>query len=173
MPPSTSPRDRHPSRSPGSAARSGGGSATAGGGDGGGSSRTVGRVTVEELVAEARAELDRLEPAAAAAEQAAGAVVVDIRPVAFRADEGEIPGALVVERNVLEWRFEPGGEWALPAAGADRRVVVVCNEGYTSSLAAYALRRIGVRRATDVVGGYRAWKDAGLPTGPGGSPALP
>ena len=128
-------------------------------------------MSVEDLLAAARAGLDRLTPAEAAAEP--DAVLVDIRPVAFRAAEGEIPGALVVERNVLEWRFEPGGEWRLPQAGADTRVVVFCNDGYASSFAADTLRRLGVRRATDLDGGFRAWAAAGLPTVPGGTPAVP
>ena len=128
-------------------------------------------MSVEDLLAAAQAGLDRLTPAEAAAEP--DAVLVDIRPVAFRAAEGEIPGALVVERNVLEWRFEPGGEWRLPQAGADTRVVVFCNDGYASSFAADTLRRLGVRRATDLDGGFRAWAAAGLPTVPGGTPAVP
>lgn len=128
-------------------------------------------MSVDDLLAEARARLDRLTPAEAAAEP--DAVLVDIRPVAFRAAEGEIPGALVVERNVLEWRFEPAGEWRLPQAGADARVVVVCNDGYASSFAADTLRRLGVHRATDLAGGFRAWAAAGLPTVPGGTPSLP
>jgi rhodanese-related sulfurtransferase len=126
---------------------------------------------LDDLLATARAGLDRLSPAAAAAEP--DAVLVDIRPVAFRTAEGEIPGALVVERNVLEWRFEPGGEWALPAAAADARIVLFCNDGYASSFAAATLRELGVHRATDVDGGFRAWSGAGLPTVPGGSPAVP
>ena len=130
-------------------------------------------MTVEDLVAAARSGLDRLSPAEALAEAGRGAVLVDIRPVAFRAAEGEIPGALVVERNVLEWRFAPGSEWRLPQAGADARVVLMCNEGYASSLAADTLRRLGVPGATDVAGGFRAWAAAGLPTVPGGSPAIP
>jgi rhodanese-related sulfurtransferase len=71
---------------------------------------------------------------------------------------------LVVERNVLEWRFDPRSDAALPVAGYETRVIVLCQEGYTSSLAADALLRLGVRRATDVVGGFRAWREAGLPT---------
>lgn len=130
-------------------------------------------LTVDELLAEARAGMRRLGPAAAARAARDGAVLVDIRPHAFRAAEGEIAGALVVERNVLEWRFAPSSDWRVPQAGPDVDVVVVCNEGYTSSLAAYALRRVGVPRATDLVGGFRAWRAAGLPTVPGGSPAIP
>lgn len=134
-------------------------------------------LTVEELLAEARAGLTRLTPEQSAAAAERGAVLVDIRPYAFRAGEGEIAGALVVERNVLEWRFAPDGEWRLPEAGADVQVVVFCNEGYTSSLAtsslaAHALRRLGVHRAADMIDGFRAWRAAALPTVEGGSPAL-
>jgi len=125
----------------------------------------------DDLLSAVRARLDRLTPEAAAAEP--DAVLVDIRPVAFRTAEGELPGALIVERNVLEWRFAPDSEWRLPQAGPDARVVLFCNEGYASSLAADTLRRLGVRRATDVDGGFRAWAAAGLPTVPGGSSAVP
>jgi rhodanese-related sulfurtransferase len=119
--------------------------------------------SVEELLADARARLQRLEPAAAAAAVAAGAGLVDIRPLWQRAVEGEIPGALVVERNHLEWRLHPGSSARLPQAAPGRRWVVICSEGYTSSLAADALNSIGVP-ATDVVGGYAAWRAGGLPT---------
>lgn len=122
---------------------------------------------IQRLLAEARARLDRLTPAEAAAEVASGAVLVDIRPAAQRAAEGEVPGALVVERNVLEWRFDVTSGAALPVAAPDLRVVVLCQEGYTSSLAAAALRDVGVHRATDVDGGFAAWRAAGLPTTPG------
>jgi rhodanese-related sulfurtransferase len=130
-------------------------------------------MTVEELLTEARAGLRRLAPGAAAQAARDGAVLVDIRPAAVRAAEGEVPGALVVERNVLEWRFAPTSAWRVPQAGPDVIVVVVCNDGFTSSLAAHALRRLGVHRATDLVGGFRAWRAAGLPTVPGPSPAIP
>ncbi len=130
-------------------------------------------MTVEELLAAAQARISPLSPAAAAAARDAGAVLVDIRPHAFRAAEGEIDGALVVERNVLEWRFAPDSEWRVPQAGADVHVVVLCNDGYASSLAADTLRQLGVTRATDLAGGFRAWAAAGLPTVPGGSPAIP
>jgi rhodanese-related sulfurtransferase len=129
-------------------------------------------MSVDTLVARARDGLDRLDPHAAARAQAAGALLVDTRPYAFRLAEGEIPDALVVERNVLEWRFAPDSEWRLPEAGPDTLVVVICNEGYASSLAADSLRRLGVR-ATDLDGGFRAWSAAGLPTKAGGTPALP
>lgn len=129
--------------------------------------------TVDTLLSDARSGLRRLDPWAAAAAQAGGAILVDTRPYAFRLAEGEIPGALVVERNVLEWRFAPDSEHRQPEAGPDTVVVVVCNEGYASSLAADSLRRLGVRDATDLDGGFRAWAAAGLPTVPGGTPALP
>jgi rhodanese-related sulfurtransferase len=86
---------------------------------------------------------------------------------ALRAEEGEIPDALVVERNVLEWRFDPASSARLPVAGYDLWVVIVCSQGYTSSLAAACLQDLGVRRATDLEGGFRAWCSAGLPTRPG------
>lgn len=119
---------------------------------------------IDLLLSAARSRLDRVDPQTAALEWADGAVLVDIRPAAQRAEEGEVPGALVVERNVLEWRFDPTSEAALPIADDELRVIVLCQEGYTSSLAAAALRDVGVRRATDVVGGFVAWRDAGLPT---------
>ncbi|MCA6092506.1 sulfurtransferase [Streptomyces sp. SCA3-4] len=119
---------------------------------------------VEELLAAARAELQRLGPAEAAAAQAAGGLLVDIRYAALRERDGTIPGALVVERNELEWRLDPLCDHRAPqATGHDLRVVVICNEGYASSLAAVSLRRLGLHRATDVVGGFQAWRSAGLP----------
>jgi rhodanese-related sulfurtransferase len=127
--------------------------------------RPVGARSVDELLAEARSRIGRLSVHEAAARVAAGAVLVDIRPAAQRAREGEVPGALVVERNVLEWRFDPASDARLPeATGYDVEVVVLCSEGYTSSLAADALRSLGLARATDVVGGFLAWAAAGLPT---------
>jgi rhodanese-related sulfurtransferase len=114
---------------------------------------------VDRLLEDARRDLDRVEPEQLAAEVAAGALVVDIRPSAARVRDGELPGALVVDRNVLEWRLDPTAEDRLPEADdPDRRVIVVCNEGYASSLAAETLRRMGLSRATDLVGGYRAWR---------------
>jgi rhodanese-related sulfurtransferase len=106
-----------------------------------------------------------VSPQVAAARVAAGAHLVDIRPAAQRAREGGVPGALIVERNVLEWRFDPASDARLPeATGYDVDVIVLCSEGYTSSLAADALRSLGLHRATDVVGGFLAWAAAGLPT---------
>ncbi len=119
---------------------------------------------IDLLLSAARARLHRLTPQEALAAVAAGdaAVVVDIRPAAQRADHGELPGALVIERNVLEWRFDPTSEAALRIASDDLEVIVLCQEGYTSSLAAAALQDVGVRRATDVIGGYAAWLAEGV-----------
>jgi rhodanese-related sulfurtransferase len=122
-----------------------------------------GRRTIDQVLAEARTRLDRLTPRQALRGVAAGAVLVDIRPAAQRVAEGEIPGALIVERNVLEWRFDPASAARLPQASYDLQVIIVCSEGYTSSLAAAALQDLGVRRATDLEGGFLAWRAAGLP----------
>jgi rhodanese-related sulfurtransferase len=99
---------------------------------------------------------------------AAGALVIDLRPAEFRAAEGELPGAVVIERIHLEWRLDPTCPHRIPEASADRRVILVCNEGYSSSLAAATLCDLGVHHATDLDGGYRAWAAwrAGV-TGPG------
>jgi rhodanese-related sulfurtransferase len=123
------------------------------------------RSRIDLLLSAARARLHRLTPLEALRAVERGAVVVDIRPAAQRAEHGDLPGALVVERNVLEWRFDPASDHRLPeATGYDVEVVVLCSEGYTSSLAADALRSLGLHRATDVVGGFRAWSAVGLPT---------
>ena len=119
--------------------------------------------TIDDVLAQARSRLHRLAPVAAYRAVAAGAVLVDIRPAAQRAAEGEVPGALVVERNVLEWRFDPASSARLPQAGYDLRIIVFCSEGYTSSLAAAALQELGVHRATDLAGGIKAWQASGLP----------
>jgi rhodanese-related sulfurtransferase len=121
------------------------------------------RRTIDEILGAARARLARVTPEQARREAAAGALLVDIRPQAQRAAEGEIPGALIVERNVLEWRFDPASSARLPQARYDLRIIVFCSEGYTSSLAAAALQDLGVSRATDLDGGFRAWQRAGLP----------
>lgn len=119
----------------------------------------TGRKTIQEVLESARGRLSRLTPAQARILWGTGAVVVDIRPAAQRAVEGDLPGALLVERNVLEWRFDPASDAALPIASYDLQVIVLCQEGYTSSLAAAALQELGVWRATDVVGGYAAWRE--------------
>ena len=122
--------------------------------------------SVDELLADARSRLARLEPAEAAAALESGARLVDIRPEWQRRRDGEVPGALVVERNHLEWRLDPSSSARVPSATAGQRWIVICEEGYTSSLAADALNSIGVA-ATDVIGGFRAWTAAGLPSVPG------
>ncbi|MFG3614722.1 MULTISPECIES: rhodanese-like domain-containing protein [Nocardia] len=127
----------------------------------------------EDMVARARARLERVTPEQAAAVQSRGGLIVDIRPHANRIAEGEIPGAVVVERIVLEWRLDPNGDHRLPSLTSDTPVVIVCNEGYASSLAAADGLRLGLRRVTDLVGGFRAWKAAGLPVVAGGTPAVP
>lgn len=119
--------------------------------------------TIDQVLADARARLDRLSPQQAQRAVSAGAVLVDIRPAAQRSAEGEIPGALIVERNVLEWRFDPASAARVPQASYDAHIIVVCSEGYTSSLAAAALHELGVRHATDLDGGFVAWQAAGLP----------
>jgi rhodanese-related sulfurtransferase len=112
---------------------------------------------VDALLAQARSGLDRVEPDQLEAEMAAGALVVDIRPVEQRDRDGELPGAIVIDRNVLEWRLDLTSAYCLPGlVDPDIRVVIVCNEGYGSSLAAATLRELGLRRATDLIGGYQA-----------------
>jgi rhodanese-related sulfurtransferase len=123
---------------------------------------------VEELLAAARAGLDRLNTTQTVAAVEKGARLVDIRPAWQRVRDGEISGAVVVERNHLEWRLHPHSAARLPWAQPGQRWIVVCAEGYTSSLAAASLRSIGVE-ATDLIGGIRAWQEAGLPLVPGPS----
>jgi rhodanese-related sulfurtransferase len=114
-------------------------------------------VSIDDLLAAARARLDRVEAADLEAERAAGALVVDIRPVEQRSRDGELAGAVVIDRNVLEWRLDPACEHRIDeVTGPDQRVIIVCNEGYQSSLAAATLRDLGLHRATDLVGGYQA-----------------
>jgi rhodanese-related sulfurtransferase len=119
---------------------------------------------IDSLLAGARAGLVRLDPGAAAAAVNDGALLVDIRPEAQRRNEGDVPGALLVERNVLEWRMDPTSPSCLPEIlGPAQVIVVLCSEGYASSLAAATLRQLGLERATDVIGGFHAWRRAGLP----------
>ena len=115
---------------------------------------------IEDLLAKVRADLPpRPGPADLDAVWADGGLVVDTRPQSLRDRDGELPGALVVERNVLEWRLDPSSPWRLPEVrDHDQQVVVVCDEGYASSLAAASLQALGLRRATDLDGGYQAWR---------------
>jgi len=112
---------------------------------------------VDRLLAQSRADLRRVAPEGLAEQVAAGALVVDLRPEQDRRRDGALPGAVVVERIHLEWRLDPTSEHRLPEASPERAVILVCNEGYASSLAAVTLRGLGVD-ATDLVGGYRAWR---------------
>jgi rhodanese-related sulfurtransferase len=128
----------------------------------------IGDSRIEQALTAARARLRRMSPEQAFEAVAGGdAVLVDIRPESQRAIEGSIPGALVVERNVLEWRFDPSSAARLPIAGnPDLQVIVFCSEGYASSLAAADLQDIGLWRATDIIGGFQAWRSTNLPTEP-------
>jgi rhodanese-related sulfurtransferase len=122
--------------------------------------------TVEDLLAEARAEIDRLSPAEAHAAAQTGDILIDIRPLEQRRRDGLVPNATVVERNVLEWRLDPQGEHRNPdLAHPDRRIVLICDEGYQSSLAAATLRRFGLD-ACDVIDGVQGWMAANLPLHP-------
>ena len=122
---------------------------------------------LDELLEQTRARLDRVDPERAAREMEEGAVLVDVRSESQRERDGVVPGALYVPRNVLEWRCDPAGEHRDPrVGGADTRVIVMCDAGYQSSLAAATLQDIGVERATDLEGGFQAWRAAGLPVEP-------
>jgi len=145
--------------------------------------RPPGARSIDEILAGARARLLRLTPQQALREVSGGGVLIDIRPAAQRAEQGEIPGSTVVERNHLEWRLDPCSDTRLAwVTGYDHRIIVFCVDGYTSSLAAAALLDLGLHRATDVIGGYRAWTAEGLPSAaagagtvtlaPGAAPAL-
>jgi rhodanese-related sulfurtransferase len=117
--------------------------------------------TVHDLLADARARLNRPDPSRAAAMVEQGAILVDTRPGWQREQEGELPGALVIERNHLEWRLDPASDACIPqATDHDVTWIVFCSEGYSSSLAAASLQDIGLRNATDLDGGYQAWKKA-------------
>ena len=116
------------------------------------------RHSIDEVLAAAQARLDRIEPETLERERTAGALIVDIRPVEQRVRDGELPGAIVIDRNVLEWRLDPGcGHHIAEVVGYDMRIVIVCNEGCSSSLAAAQLLDLGLHRATDLVGGFQAW----------------
>ncbi|MEU3725199.1 rhodanese-like domain-containing protein [Streptomyces sp. NPDC031705] len=124
----------------------------------------VSAVGIDELLERVRATYDRVGPREAYEASLDGALLVDIRYQALRERDGVIPGAVVVERNELEWRLDPLGSHRLPeAVSHDLRVVVICNEGYASSLAAASLHALGLRRATDLTGGFQAWRAADLP----------
>ena len=121
-------------------------------------SDSPGTLTINQLLLESRTGLERVHASDLERERAAGALVVDTRPVDQRDRDGDLPGAVVIDRNVLEWRLDPSSPHRLPTADdPGRRIVVVCNEGYSSSLAAHTLQRLGLTRATDLIGGFQAW----------------
>jgi rhodanese-related sulfurtransferase len=130
-------------------------------------------VRVDELLDEARATLSRLTPVEAWAALQSGAAIVDTRPTEQRVSTGVVPGSLLIDRKVLEWRLDPTSESRLPLASYDLHVVVLCQQGFSSSLAAASLQRLGVRLATDVVGGMEAWVESKLPTAPYEGPRRP
>ncbi|EFV13186.2 hypothetical protein HMPREF9336_01955 [Segniliparus rugosus ATCC BAA-974] len=122
------------------------------------------RRTIADVLAEARERLRRLSADEVPAALERGAILVDIRPAAQRAEEGDVPQALVIERNVLEWRLDPASDARIPqATDHDVEWVILCSEGYTSSLAAASLQDLGLHKATDVVGGYWALKNSAFP----------
>lgn len=121
------------------------------------------RRSIDEMLQAARQRLHRLDPVAARDAMRDGAILVDTRPQALRQAQGSVPGALVVERNVLEWRFDPRSDARLPeATGYDVHLIIMCSEGYASSLAAASLQDLGLHNATDLIGGFLAWAKAGL-----------
>jgi rhodanese-related sulfurtransferase len=123
--------------------------------------------TIDDLLDEARQSLQRVTPIEAARAAESGALIVDIRPSELRRRDGLIPDALVVDRNVLEWRLDPASAHHVPEVTShDQTVILVCDEGYASSLAAATLQQLGLHRATDLAGGIQAWIAAGLPTVP-------
>jgi rhodanese-related sulfurtransferase len=129
--------------------------------------RAMAALSLDALLARARAGLTRLDPRAAAAAHTDGAVLIDVRADTQIARDGTIPGALVISRNVLEWRLAPDSDHRHPQApGVDQQVIVVCDAGYASSLAAAGLQELGFARATDLEGGFQAWREAGLPVTP-------
>ena len=116
-------------------------------------------ISVDELLQRARAVLDRIPAEDLERELEAGALLVDIRPIEQRERDGELPGAMAVDRNVLEWRLAPSSEWKVVDVEDGQRVIVVCTDGYQSSLAAANLQELGLSGATDVEGGFTAWKE--------------
>ena len=123
---------------------------------------------MDAVLARARAGVRRLDPHQTRAAVAGGALLVDTRTDVQRREQGELPGALVIDRTVLEWRLDPASPNRIPeAVGYDLMVIVVCRQGYSSSLAAASLRAVGLHRATDLAGGVEAWLAAGLPMAAG------
>ena len=123
----------------------------------------VGPFGIDHVLSRARADIERVSPHEAALLQRDGGLIVDIRPESDRSADGRVPDALHLERIVLEWRLDPAGPHRIPDLRPDQPVILMCNEGYASSLAAAQVRELGLTRATDLVGGFRAWSAAGLP----------
>ncbi len=116
------------------------------------------RNSIAKILAEARQSLLRVTPEQLSGERENGTLIVDIRPIEQRQRDGDLPGSIVIDRNVLEWRLDPSSEHRIPQViGYDIRIVVVCNEGYSSSLAAAVLQKLGLHKAVDMIGGYQAW----------------
>ncbi len=133
----------------------------------------AGRVSIEELWAQAAELIDRIEPRTAAHELAAGATLVDTRSRDARERNGIVPGSLHIPRTVLEWRFDPACAWrSAYAPPLEDRVIVLCDHGYSSVFAAASLQRLGFIRACDVIGGFEAWQASGLPVRPAGDAPL-
>jgi rhodanese-related sulfurtransferase len=129
-----------------------------------GEGRPAGARTIDELLEQVRRRIDRVDAVEAAGRLAAGALLIDTRPAEQRDRDGGVPGAVVVDRNVLEWRLDPASPYRIPeVTGYDLEVIVLCNQGYSSSLVADTLRSLGLRRAVDVIGGFEAWTALGLP----------
>jgi rhodanese-related sulfurtransferase len=121
--------------------------------------------SIDDFLDDARSSIERLTPAEARAAQGSGALIVDIRPEEQRQRDGALEGALVIDRNVLEWRLAPSSKWQITEVSDRRRqVVLVCNQGFQSSLAAANLRQLGLVNACDIIGGVEGWLAAGLPT---------
>ena len=114
-------------------------------------------ISIDELLERAQRGLDRVRPEDLQAEMDSGALVVDVRTRERQEREGELPGAMVIERSVLEWRLAPSSKWRTVEVGPSQKVIIVCSDGYSSSLAAATLQELGLEKATDMIGGYVAW----------------
>lgn len=139
-----------------------------------GNDRSAATSAVERHLELARTGLDRVTAEQAFAECEHGALLIDTRTFEQRRVQGDVPGALCIDRTVLEWRLDPTGPWCEPEVeGPETRIIVMCRQGYSSSLAAASLQAVGLGRATDIIGGFEAWRDAGLPVTPFVDPGDP
>lgn len=129
-------------------------------------SESTQRCTIQQLLTEAQSRIERFEPAQARAAMQSGAIIIDIRADTDRIHNGIIPGALHIPRTVLEWRLDPESDWRSPhVSGLDQYIILLCDHGYSSSLAASTLVDLGFQHVGDVIGGFEAWRNAGLPVG--------